>query len=32
MATGAAGVVATLVNDGVMVPFDVVKQRLQVQI
>ncbi|KAK9833663.1 hypothetical protein WJX74_002192 [Apatococcus lobatus] len=30
LATGAAGVVATLVNDGVMVPFDVVKQRLQV--
>lgn len=30
MAAGAAGAVATLVNDAAMTPFDVIKQRLQV--
>ena len=32
VATGAAGVIATLVNDTIMTPVDVVKQRLQVQL
>ena len=30
MATAVAGSVATIVNDGIMTPSDVVKQRLQV--
>ena len=30
LATGVSGVVATLVNDTIMTPLDVVKQRLQV--
>lgn len=30
VATGAAGIIATLVNDTIMTPVDVVKQRLQV--